>query len=184
VWKYKKCEEITMFLESAYLNVLSILLYLVLIFLSVILTVGGSMLIIARLTREIDEKKEIVDNRNVGIALVFGSFIWAIGNLCLQTVRPIMNDWYTTFTRGFDLETGLAFGLKIVVSLSLALVFGGLVIFVSIRALMFLHRRINEWKEIQKGNLAIAVTIAVTVIVVGMFFQPVVSAVISALLRL
>lgn len=173
-----------MFLESSYLSILSILLYLVLIFLSVILTVGGSMIIIGRLTRDIDERKEIVENRNLGIALVFGSFIWAIGSLCLQTIRPIMNDWYTTFARGFDLGTGLAFGLKILVSLGLALVFGALVIFLSIRALMVFHRRIHEWEEIRKGNLAVAVTISVTVVVVGLFFQPVVSAVISAIFRI
>jgi len=173
-----------MFMESSYLNVISILLYLILIFLAVTLTVTGAMVIIARLTRRIDEKKEIVRNRNVGIALVFSSFLWAIGNLTLQSIRPIMNSWYTLYSRGFDFGRGVTFALKIIGSLLIALGFGAVAIFLSIRVLMVLHRKIDEWEEIKNGNLAVAITISVTVVVVGMFFQPVVNAVIATVLRI
>ncbi len=81
--------------ENTFLLILSNLIYLLLIFSSVIISVFGSMIIIKFLTRQkIDVREEIVVNRNIGIALVLGSFIWTLGRLCFETIKPIMNVWY------------------------------------------------------------------------------------------
>lgn len=155
----------------------SSLFYLFLIFVSVIVAVMGSLLLIRLLTRRrIDVKEEIVQNCNLGIAMVLASFIWTIGSMALETIKPIMNAWYGFFAEGGIRFAGLgAFLGRVFGSMLLALVIGAVTVMMSIKVLMVINRDINEWEEIKGGNTAVAVVLAVTVIVAGLFFQSVVS---------
>lgn len=162
--------------EMSQLGILSTVIYLALIFVSSIISVLGSIGIISFLTRKsIDVKEEIVKNKNVGIALVLVSFIWAIGRMCIETVRPIMNAWYSGYASGFTFKTILFFSLGFLGSLLVALISGALIIFLSMRILMVVTRDIDEWLEIKHGNTAVALVIAATIFVVGMFFESIIS---------
>lgn len=162
--------------ETSNLELFSTILYILLIFLSVIISVMGSMIIITHLTRRtIYVKEEIVKNRNIGIALVLSSFIWTIGRMCIETIRPIMNVWYNTYASGFSLKSVLIFMLGILGSLLIALIIGAIIVFLSMRVLMVINKDINEWEEIKRGNTAVALIISITVVVVGMFFESIVS---------
>lgn len=162
--------------ETSHLELFSTILYLLLIFLSVIISVMGSMIMISYLTRRtIYVKEEIVKNRNFGIALVLSSFIWTIGRMCIETIKPIMNVWYNTYASGFSLKSVLIFILGILGSLLIALVIGAIIVFLSIKVLMVINKDINEWEEIKRGNTAVALIISITVVVVGMFFESIVS---------
>lgn len=162
--------------ETSHLELFSTILYLLLIFLSVIISVMGSMIMITYLTRRtIYVKEEIVKNRNFGIALVLSSFIWTIGRMCIETIKPIMNVWYNTYASGFSLKSVLIFILGILGSLLIALVIGAIIVFLSIKILMVINKDINEWEEIKRGNTAVALIISITVVVVGMFFESIVS---------
>ena len=162
--------------ETSHLELFSTILYLLLIFLSVIISVMGSMIMITYLTRRtICVKEEIVKNRNFGIALVLSSFIWTIGRMCIETIKPIMNVWYNTYASGFSLKSVLIFILGILGSLLIALVIGAIIVFLSIKVLMVINKDINEWEEIKRGNTAVALIISITVVVVGMFFESIVS---------
>lgn len=162
--------------ETSNLELFSTILYILLIFLSVIISVMGSMIIITHLTRRtIYVKEEIVKNRNIGIALVLSSFIWTIGRMCIETIRPIMNVWYNTYASGFSLKSVLIFMLGILGSLLIALIVGAIIVFLSMRILMVINKDINEWEEIKRGNTAVALIISITVVVVGMFFESIVS---------
>jgi len=162
--------------ETSHLELFSTILYLLLIFLSVIISVMGSMIMITYLTRRtIYVKEEIVKNRNFGIALVLSSFIWTIGRMCIETIKPIMNVWYNTYASGFSLKSVLIFILGILGSLLIALVIGAIIVFLSIKVLMVINKDINEWEEIKRGNTAVALIISITVVVVGMFFESIVS---------
>jgi hypothetical protein len=171
-----------MIYETPGLQILSILIYLFLIFISVIVAVMGSLVIIPLFTRkEIDEKEEIVKNRNIGIALVLGSFIWTIGRMCLEAVKPIMNAWYVNYSKGFTLVSAGKFTLGILGSLIIALLAGAITVFLAIKVLMVINKDINEWQEIKNGNTAVAVIISVTVVIVGMFFESVISAIVATI---
>lgn len=173
-----------MIFHDTYLNVVSTIVYIILIFISAVITVLGSLLIITWLTRkQIDVKEEIVRNRNIGIAIVLGSFIWTIGRMCLETVTPIMNAWYSGWASGFSFISGLLLAGGMIASLLIALIIGTFTVFMSIKILMIFTRDINEWEEIKNGNLAVAVIIGITVVVVGMFFEPVVSSVVVNLFK-
>jgi uncharacterized membrane protein YjfL (UPF0719 family) len=162
--------------DTSHIQLLSTIIYLTLIFASVIISVMGSMNIIAFLTRKkIHVKEEIIRNRNIGIALVLSSFIWTIGRMCLESIKPIMNVWYNTFASGFDARSAVAFIVGIVVSLLNALIIGAIAVFLSVKILMIINKDINEWEEIKRGNIAVGIVIAVTVVVVGMFFESIIS---------
>ncbi len=170
--------------EMPELETLSTIIYLVLIFLSVILSVIGSMIILSILTRrKIDVKEEIIYNANIGIALVLGSFIWTIAQMCLESTKPIMNQWYSAFASGFNLKSSLKFTLGIMGGLLSALVIGAITVFLSLKVLMVIIKGIDEWEEIKQGNIAVAVVISITVIVVGMFFESITSYIVSAIFR-
>lgn len=162
--------------DASNLQLLSTIIYLILIFVSAIISVMGSMIIISFLTRKkIHVKEEIVRNRNIGIALVLGSFIWTIGRMCFESIKPIMNVWYNTFASGFDSRTALLFAVGIVGSMLNALIIGAIVVYLSIKLLMVMTGDINEWEEMKRGNIAVGIVISITVVAVGMFFEYIIS---------
>jgi hypothetical protein len=170
--------------ETPSLEVISTIIYLVLVFASVILSVMGSMVILTFLTRRrIDVKEEIVYNRNIGIAMVLSSFIWTIGQMCLESIKPIMNVWYNTLGSGFTFKSGLSFAVGILGSLINALIIGALTVFLSLKVLMIINKNIDEWEEIKRGNIAVAIVISITVIVVGMFFESIISYIVTSIFR-
>jgi len=154
----------------------STIIYILLIFASVIISVMGSMIIIAFLTRKkIQVKEEIVKNKNIGIALVLGSFIWTIGRMCFESIKPIMNVWYSSYASGFTAKSIFSFILGIFGSLMAALLIGAIAVYLSIKVLTVINKDINEWEEMKLHNVAVAIVISITVIVVGMFFETIVS---------
>jgi pilus assembly protein TadC len=163
-------------METNGFNLLSAAIYLALILLAAILSVLGSIWIMTFLTRKsIQEKKEIVRRQNIGTAMVLGAFIWTIGHLCYETIQPIMNVWYVNYPAGISLKTGLLFFLGVIASLLVALVSGALAVYLALKLLMGITRDIDEWEEVRSGNIAVAVVIGVTVIVLGMFIETIIS---------
>jgi len=163
-------------MQTDNLQLLSTLMYLGLIFASVIISVIGSMTMISFLARKkIDVKEEIVCNRNVGMALVLGSFTWTIGRMCFQSIKPIMNIWYDRFASGFTLKPLFSFFVGIVGSLLAAIFIGAVTVYFSIKILTVITKDINEWEEMKRGNAAVGIVISITVIVAGMFFESIVS---------
>ena len=162
--------------DTSPVQILSTSIYFLLIFVSVIISVMGSILIISYLTRKtINVKVEIVKNKNIGLALVFGSFIWTIGRMCFESIKPIMNSWYNSYSLSFTFKTALLFVLGILLSLLTALLIGAISVYLSIKILMVITKDIDEWEEIKKGNYAVAVVMSMTIIVAGMFFESIIS---------
>ena len=168
-----------MFYETPDIQFVSTVIYFILLLISAIIAVMGSITLISRFTgKSIDEKEEIVSNRNIGMALVLGSFIWTIGRMCFETIKPTMNAWYATYSTGFDIMAVLKFTLGILGAQVIALIIGTVTIFFSVKILMVFTKNINEWEEIKNGNNAVAVMISVTVVVVGMFFESIISTIV------
>ncbi len=166
--------------ETPGLEILSTLIYLVLVFASLIISVMGSVVILSFLTRRrIDVKEEIIYNRNVGLALVLGSFIWTIGQMCLSSIKPIMNVWYTEFAGGFTAGAAFSFAFGILGAMLNALIIGTITVFLSVKILMIINKETNGWQEIKRGNTAIAIIISITVIVAGMFFESIISYIVT-----
>ncbi|MEN8153754.1 MAG: DUF350 domain-containing protein [Acidobacteriota bacterium] len=172
--------------EAPQIQLISTLIYLLLIFLSVIIAIYGSLILIPFITGKFFmkfsdlrfKKFEIIKSSNIGIALVLSSFIWTIGRMCLETVKPVMNAWYYNYSTGFSFKTALKLIFGILGSLITALIIGAIAIYISIKIIMTLTKGIDEWEEIKKGNTAVAIVLSVTVIVVGMFFESIISSIV------
>ncbi len=161
--------------DQGNLQLFSTLTYLALIFVSAIITVMGSMVLMVTFTRHrIQIKEEILRNRNIGMALIFSSFIWTLGNMCYEAVNPIMNVWYNRMATGFTLSSALSFFGGILGSLLSALLIGAIAVYLSIKILMVINRDVKEWEEIKRSNIAVAIVFSTTVIVVGMFFKSII----------
>lgn len=168
-----------MFYETPNIQFVSTVIYFLLILISALIAVMGSIVLMSWFTsKTIDEKEEIVENRNIGMALVLASFIWTIGRMCFETIKPTMNAWYTAYSAGFNLKTIMKLTLGILGAQVIALIIGAITIFISIKILMVFTRQINEWEEVKDGNNAVAVIISVTVIIVGMFFESIISTIV------
>jgi hypothetical protein len=166
--------------ETPGIELLSTIIYVILIFASVILSVMGSMIILSFLTRrKIDVKEEIIYNQNIGIALVLSSFIITIGRMCLESAKPIMNEWYNTLASGITFKSALTFTVGIFGALLNALIIGAITVYLALKILMVLIKDIDEWEEIKQGNIAVAIVISITVIVVGMFFESIISYIVT-----
>ena len=63
----------------------------------------------------------------------------------------------------------------------IALIIGAITIFIAVKILMVFTKGIDEWEEIKNGNAAVAAIISVTVIVVGMFFESIISTIVVSL---
>ncbi len=50
------------------------------------------------------------------------------------------------------------------------------------KILMVINKDINEWEEIKNGNNSVAIIISITVIVIGLFFEPILSTIITGLM--
>lgn len=162
--------------ETPHLQFFSTVIYVFLIFASVVISVMGSMMIITFLTRkQINVKEEIHRNRNIGLALVLGSFIWTFGQMCFESIKPIMNAWYNNYAAGFTFKAVFHFSIGIFGSLINALLMGTFTVFLAVKVLMIITKDVNEWLEIKRGNIAVAVVLSVTVLVVGLFFESIIS---------
>lgn len=172
-------------MEPPQLELFSTLVYLGLIFFSVIMSVMGSIWIITFLTRrQIDVKIEIIKNRNIGIALVLGSFIWTIGRMCIETLKPIMNAFYGTYASGFNASNFSFFMLVVFASLFISVMIGAITVYLSIKVLLIINKDINEWEEIKQGNIAVALIISITILVVGAFFETINSYIVLNIINL
>lgn len=163
-------------------NLLSTAIYLAVSLTAGIISILGSIWILTFLTRKsVHEKREIVRHKNIAPALVLGAFIWTIGHMCFEAIKPIMNVWYINYPGNIGFKTGLLFVLGTLASLLMALILGALVVFLALKLLIGLTRDIDEWDEIEKGNHAVAVIIGITAIVLGMFIESIVSTISLAL---
>ncbi len=95
--------------------------------------------------------------------------------MCYEAVNPIMNVWYNQIATGFTLSSALSFIGGVLGSLLSALLIGAITVYLSIKLLMIINRGTREWEEIKRSNMAIAIVISTTVIVVGMFFRSIIS---------
>ena len=102
---------------------------------------------------------------------MLGSFIWTIGRMCIETLKPVMNGWYNAYATGFGIKNIFMFALAVFGSLLVSLLIGALTVYLSLKMLIMINKDINEWEEIKRGNIAVAMIISITVLVVGTFFE-------------
>ncbi|MCK5154136.1 MAG: DUF350 domain-containing protein [Spirochaetales bacterium] len=134
-----------------------------------ILFIGFKMF--SGLSKTINEEEEI-QNNNIAVAILSGSFIFAMGIMMKASIDPLIQ---SIFRAIFYNDSGIS---GILGHLSIALLQFIASLFISISSLWlgvkgftWLTHNINEFEEIQKNNIAVSILMASIIITLSLFLQ-------------
>jgi uncharacterized membrane protein YjfL (UPF0719 family) len=148
---------------------LDVLLSLLEIFYNLLLCIligWFSFFLFSKLTKNIDELKEIKEN-NCAVALILAATLLSVAMIIKQASFPMISIFQTI------IEKGISFGglIKILgISLSAILIsmaISVIAIWLAIQIFIRLTKEIDEWNEIKKNNTAIAIILAALILIVG-----------------
>jgi len=146
-----------------------------------ILTAYVGFRLLARLTRELDEVGELKRN-NVAAGVVFAALVLALALVMRQASYPAVSALKTTLLQGLGLGSALkVLGLG-VVYVAVALVIAMVSIAIGVRVFLRLTRDIDEFAEIKSNNVAVAISLGVVIVVLGVFLGQSVGSLLSALI--
>jgi uncharacterized membrane protein YjfL (UPF0719 family) len=135
----------------------------------------------ARMTRDIDEMKEIRNN-NAAAGILLACMMISAAIVIRQAIYPIISTLQTKLFAGLSATALLAFAGLSILYLLLATVFAILAIATGTRIFMRLTREIDELAEISRNNVAVAVTLGSVIIVMGLFLSLGVLSLLSAII--
>ncbi len=134
-----------------------------------ILFIGFKMF--SGLSKNINEEKEIKNN-NIAVAILSGSFIFAMGIMMRSSVNPLIQ---SIFRAIFYNDSGIS-GVMGQLSIALLQFIASLVISIislwfGVKGFTWLTKNIDEFDEIQKNNIAVAILMASIIITLSLFLQ-------------
>jgi uncharacterized membrane protein YjfL (UPF0719 family) len=125
-------------------------------------------------TKEIEEWKE-VKKGNVAAAIYFGSAILGIAFFIISALQKLYL---------YPGQSVMSIVISMLIDLgavAIAAIFGVFTAYVTIKTLDSLTENIDEWKELKKGNIAIAIMMSVIILTVTFIASSVVDDLIDAL---
>jgi uncharacterized membrane protein YjfL (UPF0719 family) len=129
-----------------------------------------------KLTDGIDEMKEL-QKGNVAVAILLGAIIFSIANVVEGGVSGMTSSIVPGLT-AIELSAALVIG---VVNLALGVVFAILSIYVAIIMLDKITVGIDEFKELKRGNVAVAIIMAAVLFAVSFVIRGAVTSMTSSL---
>jgi uncharacterized membrane protein YjfL (UPF0719 family) len=146
-----------------------------------ILVVYQSFGVFRRITGPMDEIGEL--NRNNTAAGIFvGSLLVSTAMIVRQAINPIISTLQTKLFAGISIATGLSLiGLSLLY-LGLAIVISIAALALGVRIFLRLPRRVDVLAEIGKNNVAVAITLACVIFVMGLFLAQGVQSLLSAII--
>jgi uncharacterized membrane protein YjfL (UPF0719 family) len=129
-----------------------------------------------KLTEGIDEIKEL-KRGNAAVAILLGAIIFSIANVVESGVYGLTQSVVPGLTT-MELSAALVIGL---VNLALGIVLAILSIYIAISILDKITIDIDEFRELKRGNVAIAIMMAAVILSVSFVIKGAVAAMASAL---
>ena len=129
-----------------------------------------------KLTEGIDEMKEL-KRGNVAVAILLGAIIFSIANIVEGGVSALISTIGPGLT-GVQIAAGLVIG---VVNLLIGLILAVFSIYLAINILDRITVGIDEFKELKKGNVAVAIVMAAVLFAVSFVIRAAVAGMSSAL---
>lgn len=121
-----------------------------------------------RFTHGIEETGELKLN-NLAVGILLGSLILSTGIIVHEALAPASGGFQSSFYNGITWGGALsAAGWTLLYALVVTFM-SILAVWVSARLFMALTHELDELEEIQKGNLAVAVSLACTLLVISSF---------------
>jgi uncharacterized membrane protein YjfL (UPF0719 family) len=145
----------------------------------VALYIGFSVL--GKITKGIDEEKEIAKG-NVAVGILVASVFIAIGIVVQSGVSGISIGISQAMKAGIMSSTGIAIIVVSIVQLILGIVLAIVAIYLALNILDKLTKGIEEFEELKKGNVAVALEMAGVIITVAIIIQSGVLGITAALI--
>ncbi|VVB91641.1 Uncharacterised protein [uncultured archaeon] len=145
----------------------------------VALYIGFSVL--GKITKGIDEEKEIAKG-NTAVGILVASVFIAIGIVVQSGVSGISKGISAALGVGILSVTGIAIIVVSIVQLILGIVLAIVAIYLALNILDKLTKGIEEFEELKKGNVAVALEMAGVIITVAIIIQSGVLGITAALI--
>jgi uncharacterized membrane protein YjfL (UPF0719 family) len=123
-----------------------------------------------RVTRGIDEQKELARG-NTAVGILIAAVFISIGIVVQSGVAGLAVGITSAFTQGLFTADGLAALLAAILQLIVGIALAIIAIYLALNFLDRLTTKINEWEEIKKGNNAVALEMAGVIIAVAVIIQ-------------
>lgn len=160
--------------------VIGIIQLVIAIILAVVaLYIGFSVL--GRITKGIDEEKEIAKG-NVAVGILVASVFIAIGVVVQSGVSGISVGISQALKAGLLSSVGIAIIVVSILQLVLGIVLAIVAIYLALNILDKLTKGIEEFEELKKGNIAVALEMAGVIITVAIIIQSGVQGITAALI--
>jgi len=145
----------------------------------VALYIGFSVL--GKITKGIDEEKEIARG-NTAVGILVASVFLAIGIVVQSGVAGISVGISQAMNVGFLSSLGIAIIVVSILQLVLGIVLAIVAIYLALNILDKLTKEIDEFEELKKGNVAVALEMAGVIITVAIIIQSGVMGITAALI--
>ncbi len=134
-----------------------------------ILFIGFKMF--SGLSKSINEENEIKNN-NIAVAILSGSFIFAMGIMMRSSVNPLIQSIFRAIFYNDSGTSGVMGQLSIALLQFIAsLVISIISLWFGVKGFTWLTKNIDEFDEIQKNNIAVAILMASIIITLSLFLQ-------------
>jgi uncharacterized membrane protein YjfL (UPF0719 family) len=160
--------------------VVGIIQLLVAIVFSVIALYAG-FLVLSWITREIDEEKELAQG-NAAVGILVASVFIAIALVVQSGVSGLSVGINRALSIGILTSDGIFTVVIAVVQLFLGIILAVASIYIALRFLDRLTSGVNEFEELRKGNVAVALEMAGVIIAVAVIIQTGVIGITAAIL--
>lgn len=143
----------------------SIVVFLLQLFIGIlfaILSVYLALRFYDKMTSGIDEIKELKKG-NIAVAIILGALMLSIGNI----IQKGVNQFDNIILSGISLPLFILAFILAIVQLSIVVLIAIISIYVSIRVMDSMTADIDELQEIKKGNIAVALVVAVVIYLVS-----------------
>jgi len=157
------------------------IVHLVLSFFLALLATLGAFRIFDKLTRDIDEVAELKAN-NIAVSVMMSGMLLSAAIVMKTVIEPAISTLQVYLYQGI---TGL--GVLKVIGFVVAYIAGAMVLGIAalwgaVWCFMVLTKRIDELAEIKKNNVAVAITLAVVLVIMGLFLADGINSLLKAVI--
>lgn len=125
-----------------------------------------SFYLFSKLTKNIDELKELKEN-NVAIAIILGAILLSVAIVIKKASFPMVSSLQTVMERGISFGGIIEFLGISLIALLISIAISVIAVWLAIQTFVRLTRGIDEWYEIKKNNVSIAIILAALILIVG-----------------
>ncbi len=155
-------------MSDQFVGITSGAVHLAIAFVLAIVATYGSFRIFDLLTRDIDESEEL-NNNNVAVGVMLAGMLLASAIVLKGVVSPAISTFQTYLYQGMTGIAWLKFLGFLVGYLAGSFAVTVSAIWIAITIFLRLTKNIDEFAEIKKGNVAVAIVLGTVIVIMGLF---------------